>query len=321
MSGSCVLAIDQGTTGTTALVLDARGTVRARGYAELPQHFPQPGWVEHDGEEIWLGVGRAVRAALARSRVPARRIAAIGITNQRETTLLWDRASGRAAGPAIVWQDRRTAARCAALRRDGLEAEVRRRTGLVLDPYFSATKIEWMLAHRPGLRAAARRGRIAFGTIDSWLLWRLTGGAVHATDPTNASRTLLFGLRSRRWDPGCSNCSASPGRCCPRCGRRAARSARPAVWPACPTASRSPASPATSRRRCSGRAASRRASPRTPTAPVASCCCTPATARSRRVRDCSRRSRAARPARPPTRSRAACSSRVLRSSGCATDSD
>ena len=197
---SCILAIDQGTTGTTVLAIDARGTVQGRGYAELPQHFPKPGWVEHDGEEIWASVMRATAAALAGRKVSSRRIAAIGITNQRETTLLWKRSTGKPVGRAIVWQDRRTADRCAALRRAGLEREVRQRTGLVLDPYFSGTKLEWMLRARPALRASAKRGELAFGTVDSWLLWKLTGGTVHATDPTNASRTLLFGLRSRRWD-------------------------------------------------------------------------------------------------------------------------
>ncbi len=198
--GSCILAIDQGTTGTTVLVIDARGIVRGRGYAEVPQHFPKPGWVEHDGEEIWASVARATAKALASSRVATRNLVAIGITNQRETTLLWNRKTGVPVARAIVWQDRRTADRCAVLRRRGLEREVRRRTGLVLDPYFSGTKLEWLLRDRPALRAAAKRGELAFGTVDSWLLWKLTGGAVHATDPTNASRTLLFGLRSRRWD-------------------------------------------------------------------------------------------------------------------------
>ena len=198
MNDALVLAIDQGTTGTTVLALDRDGAVRARGYAELPQHFPRPGWVEHDGEEIW----RSVLDALAAARAGAgdAPIAAIGITNQRETTLLWDRATGEPAARAIVWQDRRTADRCAALRRRGLEPEIRRRTGLRLDPYFSATKVEWLLANVPGLRARARRGGIAFGTVDTWLLWRLTGGAVHATDPTNASRTLLYDIARRRWD-------------------------------------------------------------------------------------------------------------------------
>jgi glycerol kinase len=198
VKSSFVLAIDQGTTGTTALLLDKRGEVRGRGYAELPQHFPRPGWVEHDGEEIWTSVLRAVRGALRGS--DGRKIVAIGITNQRETTLLWERRSGKPVARAIVWQDRRTSERCAALKRAGLEGAIRRKTGLVLDPYFSATKLEWLLGHERGRMARARRGDLAFGTVDSWLLWKLTGGAVHATDPTNASRTMLFALRGLRWD-------------------------------------------------------------------------------------------------------------------------
>jgi glycerol kinase len=200
MRRSLVLAIDQGTTGTTALLLDRRGRVRGRGYAELPQHFPRPGWVEHDGVEIWQSAGAAVRGALRAARSGSTAVAAIGLTNQRETTLLWERRSGRPVMRAIVWQDRRTAGRCAELRREGFEHEARRRTGLVPDPYFSATKLEWMLRHGASLAARARRGALAFGTVDTWLLWRLTGGAVHATDPTNASRTLLFDIARRRWD-------------------------------------------------------------------------------------------------------------------------
>jgi glycerol kinase len=196
--GPALLAIDQGTTGSTVLVLDARGVVRGRGYSELPQHFPRPGWVEHDGEEIWTSVLAAMRRALRAAHLDGRRIAAIGITNQRETTLLWERRTGKPAGRAIVWQDRRTAERCAQLRRRGLEPEVRRRTGLRLDPYFSGTKLAWMLAHGP--RGRARQGQLAFGTMDSWLLWKLTGGAVHATEPTNASRTLLYDIGRLRWD-------------------------------------------------------------------------------------------------------------------------
>jgi len=195
-----VLAIDQGTTGSTVLLVDARGRVRGRGYAEFPQHFPRPGWVEHDGREIWHSVLAATGRALAAARVRRSQIAAIGITNQRETTVLWDRESGRPVARAIVWQDRRTAERCASLKRRGLETEVRRRTGLVLDPYFSATKLEWLFRNVDGLRALARRGRLAFGTVDSWLLWKLTAGRVHATEPTNASRTLLYHIGRRRWD-------------------------------------------------------------------------------------------------------------------------
>jgi len=200
MRDPLVLAIDQGTTGSTVLVIDARGRVRGRGYAELSQHFPRPGWVEHDGREIWHSVLSATLKALGNARARRSQIAAIGITNQRETALLWDRESGRPVARAIVWQDRRTAERCAALKRAGLEAEVRRRTGLVLDPYFSATKLEWLFRNLSGLKALARRGRLAFGTVDSWLLWKLTAGRVHATDPTNASRTLLYHIGRRRWD-------------------------------------------------------------------------------------------------------------------------
>jgi len=200
MRDPLVLAIDQGTTGSTVLVIDARGRVRGRGYSELPQHFPRPGWVEHDGREIWHSVLGATLKAMVNARARRSQVAAIGITNQRETALLWDRETGRPVARAIVWQDRRTAERCAALQRGGLEAEVRRRTGLVLDPYFSATKIEWLFRNHSGLKALARRGRLAFGTVDSWLLWKLTAGRVHATDPTNASRTLLYHIGRQRWD-------------------------------------------------------------------------------------------------------------------------
>jgi glycerol kinase len=200
MRDPLVLAIDQGTTGSTVLVLDTRGRVRGRGYAELPQHFPRPGWVEHDGREIWDSVLAATARAMVAARVRRSQLAGIGITNQRETVVLWNRESGRPVARAIVWQDRRTSDRCAALKRRGLEADVRRRTGLVLDPYFSATKLEWLLRNDPDLRLLARRGRLAFGTVDSWLLWKLTSGRVHATDPTNASRTLLYHIGHRRWD-------------------------------------------------------------------------------------------------------------------------
>ena len=200
--GARLLAIDQGTTGSRAMLLDAGGAAVARGYAEVPQHFPQPGWVEHDGEEIWEATLRAIREALARDPKPGSALAAIGITNQRETTLVWGRQSSRPIAPAIVWQDRRTAPRCEALRRAGHERAISRRTGLRLDPYFSATKLEWLLDHVPGARARARKGELAFGTVDSWLLWKLTGGRIHATDPTNASRTLLYDIRRHAWDDG-----------------------------------------------------------------------------------------------------------------------
>ena len=196
-----IVAIDQGTTGTTVLVLDRRGRVAGRAYREFTQHFPKPGWVEHDAEEIWRVTLAVLRKACRAARARGRDVAAIGITNQRETTMLWDRRSGRPVHRAIVWQDRRTSDHCEALRAAGAEDLVRRKTGLVLDPYFSATKLRWLLGHvrRAGERAA--RGELCFGTIDAWLVWKLTGGAVHATDPTNASRTLLYDINTRAWDP------------------------------------------------------------------------------------------------------------------------
>jgi glycerol kinase len=196
-----VVGLDQGTTGTTALVFDRRGRLAARAYREFTQHYPRPGWVEQDPEEIWRVTLGVLRAAVRRAGARGRDVAALGITNQRETTLLWDRRTGRPVHRAIVWQDRRTAERCAALRANGLEARVRAKTGLVLDPYFSATKLAWLLEHVRGAAKRAARGELCFGTIDSWLLWRLTAGAVHATDPTNASRTLLFDIHARAWDP------------------------------------------------------------------------------------------------------------------------
>jgi glycerol kinase len=195
-----ILALDQGTTGSTALVVDPDGRVLARGYAELPQYFPQPGWVEHDPEEIWSTVERAARAALGEARVSGADIAAVGITNQRETTIVWERATGRPIHRAIVWQCRRTAPLCDRLRADGVESLVRAKTGLILDAYFSGTKIRWLLDEVAGARGRAERGDLAFGTVDAWLIWKLTGGGVHATDATNASRTLCLDLRSGDWD-------------------------------------------------------------------------------------------------------------------------
>jgi glycerol kinase len=199
MSGF-VLALDQGTTSTRAIVFDGEQTIRASAQEEFPQHYPASGWVEHDPEDLWRTSLATMRAALAKAGLTAADIAAIGITNQRETAVLWDRRSGRAVGNAIVWQDRRTSDVCADLRRDGAEPLVSERTGLLLDPYFSATKIAWMLANVPGAREAAEAGHLAFGTVDSFLLWRLTDGRVHATDATNASRTLLFDIHKNAWD-------------------------------------------------------------------------------------------------------------------------
>ena len=200
MPGRYILAIDQGTTSTRAVVFDAEGEVHGQAQRELHQHYPEPGWVEHDPEEIWQATLATAREALAAAKLGARDIAGIGITNQRETTVLWERASGRPVARAIVWQDRRTADRCAELAAQGHGAGVQAKTGLVLDPYFSATKIEWLLDRVPNARARAERGELAFGTVDAFLLWRLTGGKVHATDATNASRTLLFDLHRQDWD-------------------------------------------------------------------------------------------------------------------------
>jgi len=195
-----VLALDQGTTSSRAMVFDRGGRPRAMAQQEFPQVYPRPGWVEHAPEDLWETTRRVALAALAEANLTGADVAALGLTNQRETTLLWERRTGRPLARAIVWQDRRTADHCARLRAHGLEPLFRRRTGLVLDPYFSGTKLAWLLDHVSGARRRARRGELAFGTVDTWLLWRLTGGRVHATDASNASRTLLFNLRTGDWD-------------------------------------------------------------------------------------------------------------------------
>jgi glycerol kinase len=195
-----LLAIDQGTTGSTAIVLTLQGETLGKKTVEFAQHFPQAGWVEHDAEEIWKSVEESVGGALAAAKVAGSDIGAIGITNQRETTLVWDRATGKPIHRAIVWQCRRTAPECDRLKKEGAEPLVRQRTGLVIDAYFSGTKVAWILDAVPGARARADKGELAFGTIDSFLVHRLTGGAVHATDVTNASRTLLMDLGKLAWD-------------------------------------------------------------------------------------------------------------------------
>jgi glycerol kinase len=196
-----ILALDQGTTSSRAIVFDRSGSVQSLGQQEFEQRFPRPGWVEHDAEEIWRSQREVAIEAIDAAGIGADQIAAVGITNQRETTVVWERSTGKPIGPAIVWQDRRTAEDCERLRRDGLAEEIRQRTGLVIDAYFSATKLRWILDHVDGARLRAERGELAFGTIDSWLLNRLTSGRVHATDPSNASRTMLFNIHDGRWDP------------------------------------------------------------------------------------------------------------------------
>ncbi len=197
---SHILAIDQGTTSSRAIIFDANTAIIAVAQQEFPQHFPASGWVEHEPEDLWDTTLAVCREAMAKAGVTASDLAGIGITNQRETTLVWDRKTGKAIHRAIVWQDRRTAERCAALKAEGHEPLVAQKTGLLLDPYFSGTKIAWILDHVPGARARAAKGELAFGTVDSFLLWRLTGGAVHATDATNASRTLLYDIHQGAWD-------------------------------------------------------------------------------------------------------------------------
>ena len=197
---SFVLALDQGTTSSRAIVFGHDGAIRAIAQKEFAQIFPKPGWVEHDPGEIWTSQVAVAAEALARSGLGARDIAAIGIANQRETAVLWDRASGAPVCNAIVWQDRRTAGLCDALKARGLEARFTEKTGLVLDAYFAGTKIAWMLDNVPGARVRAESGELAFGTVDSWLIWKLSGGTVHVTDPSNASRTLFFDIHEGRWD-------------------------------------------------------------------------------------------------------------------------
>ena len=200
MKGKFLLAIDQGTSSSRTVIYDHDARVVASAQQEFPQIYPQPGWVEHDPEAIWNSVTSVTRNAMNKAGAVAADISAIGITNQRETTLIWDRDTGECVYNAIVWQDRRTAEYCQALKDDGLEATVSNKTGLRLDPYFSGTKIAWILDNIAGVRERAEAGKLAFGTIDCFLLWRLTGGRVHATDATNASRTLLFNIHSQEWD-------------------------------------------------------------------------------------------------------------------------
>ena len=215
-SNRYILALDQGTTSSRSLIFDHRGRVVAQAQREFTQYFPQPGWVEHDAREIWETQYATMIEALQSARLEARDLAAVGITNQRETTVLWDRASGEPLAHAIVWQDRRTAAACEQLRAAGLENDIAARTGLLLDPYFSATKLAWLLDHLPGVRARAERGELAFGTIDSWLIYKLTGHRRHVTDATNASRTLLFNIRENDWDEKLLDTFRVPRACLPQ---------------------------------------------------------------------------------------------------------
>lgn len=195
-----ILAIDQGTTGSTVLIFDREGTICGRAYSEFTQHFPKPGWVEHDPEELWSVTLSVIESALGNAGIGLENVRGIGITNQRETSLLWNRSDSRPVARAIVWQDRRTSPMCEELKQEGLENVWRQKTGLLIDPYFSGTKVRWLLDHIDGLRERAADGDIAFGTIDTWLVWKLTGGACHITDYSNASRTLMYNIHKLGWD-------------------------------------------------------------------------------------------------------------------------
>jgi glycerol kinase len=195
-----ILALDQGTTSSRALLFDRAGKIRSMAQREFTQNYPQPGWVEHDPEEIWATQAGVCTEVIAHAGISFQQIAAIGITTQRETTVVWDRATGRPLYPAIVWQDRRTASVCDHLKKEGFAQSIQEKTGLVIDAYFSATKLQWILDHVSGARPAAEAGKLAFGTIDTWLLWKLTDGKVHVTDSSNASRTMLFNIHTQQWD-------------------------------------------------------------------------------------------------------------------------
>ncbi|HEX8536497.1 MAG TPA: glycerol kinase GlpK [Cystobacter sp.] len=210
-----VLAVDQGTTGTHVSILDDRLRVVGSAYREFPQHFPKPSWVEHDLEEIWATVEQCIRSALKDADLSAKQLAAVGITNQRETSGLWERSSGKPLARAIVWQDRRTSEHCARLRAQGEEPRVRETTGLVLDPYFSGTKLAWLLEHVKGARKRAEKGDACFGTVDTWLVYKMTGGQSHVTDVTNASRTLLMDVKRLAWDDSLRELFGVPAACLP----------------------------------------------------------------------------------------------------------
>jgi glycerol kinase len=253
---ACILALDQGTTSSRAIVFNVEGEPIAIAQREFTQHFPASGWVEHDAMEIWETQRATIDAVLDSAGIAAQDLAAVGITNQRETTVLWDRQTGIPVARAIVWQDRRTAEQCRLLRAEGHEKEIAQRTGLLLDPYFSGTKLAWLLDHVPGARERAERGELCFGTVDSWLAWKLSGGRHHITDVTNASRTLLLNLHTRQWDPWMLELLRIPPSCLPEV--RASSNAGGVTA-------------AISRARCSAKRVSVQAWRRTPTAPAASC--------------------------------------------------
>ena len=264
-----VMALDAGTTSNRCILFDAAGQICSVAQREFTQFFPQPGWVEHDGDEIFTTVLQVAQQAMANIGATAADIAAIGITNQRETTLVWDRHTGEPIHHAIVWQCRRTSGFCDDLMARGLTDRIRAKTGLLIDAYFSATKLRWLLDNVPGAREKARRGDLLFGTVDSWLIWKLTGGAAHVTDYSNASRTMLFNIHTLQWDQELlSLLDRRP--CCPRSCPAARCTATP--WPSSSVRpSPSPGRRATSRRLCSARPALPPVRRKTHTVPAASC--------------------------------------------------
>jgi glycerol kinase len=214
-----ILALDQGTTSSRAIVFDHEGTIRSVAQKEFKQYFPQPGWVEHDANEIWATQYGVAAEAMTKAKLQPQDVAAIGITNQRETVVVWNRETGEPVGHAIVWQDRRTAGFCDQMKRDGLEGLIQQKTGLVIDAYFSGSKLRWILDNVPGARADAEQGKLVFGTVDSWLIWKLTGGKVHVTDPSNASRTMLYNIRTGEWDDELLQILKVPREVLPRVGK------------------------------------------------------------------------------------------------------
>ncbi len=314
---SHLLAIDQGTTSTRSLLFDPSGRLLASAQREFSQSYPQPGWVEHDPQTIWRDVLHTAREVIAKSNA---QVAAIGIANQRETTVVWARADGTPIYPAIVWQDRRTAAECERLRRDGAEALVRARTGLLLDPYFSATKLAWILDHVAGARARAERGELAFGTIDSFLLWHLTGGRVHATDATNASRTMLFDIHRQCWDDDLLRLFNIPEALLAEVHDNSFLYGVTAPRTFSIEQFRSRAWRATSMRRWSARPALMLEWRRRPTERAVFSCSTPANRRYPRRKGCLRPWLTGRASGPPTPSRDRSLPLEPRSNGCATGS-
>ena len=266
-----IVALDQGTTSSRAVVMDHDANIVSVSQREFEQIYPKPGWVEHDPMEIWASQSSTLVEALAKADINSDQIAAIGITNQRETVVVWERETGKPIYNAIVWQCRRTAEICEQLKRDGMEEYIRKATGLVVDPYFSGTKVKWILDHVEGSRERAKRGELLFGTVDTWLIWKMTQGRVHVTDYTNASRTMLFNIDDLDWDDKMLDALDIRAPCCRKCASLPKCTARPTSVVKAGPVFLSPGSPVTSRRPCSASCASKKGWRKTPTAPAALC--------------------------------------------------